>query len=167
MTYRFCRCQCHPKCPNLQGWYLELRPDDAETVMKVHKGVTATYWAKFGMDPHIDPTSPYNPIKLAALWLQGVERFLLVGETILVNVNGGLMPFDGAIILETIGSDNLDWNTRFDDEIITISRWPEGKHYYLCSSKYRIFVPDRHPTFEDANKAALRFVPAERIKSKC
>jgi hypothetical protein len=32
MKYRFHRCQSHAKCPDLTGWYLELRPDDAETV---------------------------------------------------------------------------------------------------------------------------------------
>ena len=105
--------------------------------------------------------------KLAAQWLQGVERFLLAGETILVNVNGGTMPLDGTTILVTAESDDIDWNVQYDDEIITISRWPEGKHYYLCSSKYRIFVPDKHSTFEAARKAALRHVSANRIKSRC
>jgi hypothetical protein len=170
MKYHFHRCQTHSKLPDLQGWYLELRPDDPETVMKVHRGVAAIYYAKFGQDPHIqaDETRKtlYNPVKLAASWLLSVERYLMAGEIVLVNVNGGLMPLHGTVILETVASDDIDWDVRFDDEIVTISRWPEGKHYYLCSNKSRIFVPDKHSTYEAARKAASRYAPAERIKSR-
>jgi len=74
------------------------------------------------------------------------------------------MPFEGAIILETIESRKLIWPEQFDGEIITISRWPEGKHYYLCSNKQRIFVPDKYRTFEAAYEVALCYVPDERIK---
>jgi len=165
--YRFYRCQCHPKCPDLIGWYLEVRPDDPETVMKVHKGVTGLYFFKFGMDPHIqkdeDRRALYNPIRLAALWLQSVEHYLLRGETLLVNSNGGMMPLDGVKILETVQSDKIDWDMRFDDEIVTICRWPEGRHWYLCSSKHRIFVPDKYDSYEEAHKVALRYVPADRL----
>jgi hypothetical protein len=171
MTYKFHRCQTHPKCPDSIGWYLELRPDDPETMMKVHRGVSAMYFHKFGMDPHLKPDTVrghfYNPIRLAALWLTGIERFFSEGETALVNVNGGLMPLDGTIILETVESDDIAWDERFDDEIITVSRWPQAKHFYLCSSKGRLFVPDKYATFEAAHTAALRFVPEERIKSRC
>jgi hypothetical protein len=44
---------------------------------------------------------------------------------------------------------------RFDDERITICRWPQGKHSYLCSSKHRIFVPDKHDSYDEARKVAL------------
>jgi len=123
--------------------------------MKVHKGVTGLYYFKFGMDPHVDPTGPYNPIKLAAQWLLSVERYLLTGEAVLVNSNGGLMPRIGAIVLGEVESDKLIWPDHYEDEVLTISRWPERRHYYLCSNKGRIFVPDKHNTFEDAHKAAL------------
>jgi hypothetical protein len=36
----------------------------------------------------------------------------------------------------------------------------------LCSNKSRIFVPDKHNTYVAARKAASRYVPAERIKSR-
>lgn len=170
MKYRFHRCQPHAKCPDLTGWYLELRPNDTDTLMKVHRGVVGIYYNKFGLDPHIQKdellNAIYNPIVLGAKWIEGALRFLLDGETLLVNFNGGIMPMVGTIILETVESDDLDWDVRYDDETITISRWPEGKHWYLCSNKLRIFIPDKYTTYTDAYKAAQRFVPVARIKTK-
>lgn len=77
------------------------------------------------------------------------------------------MPLYGTKILETVESDNLYWDDYFDDEIVTISRWPKAKHFYLASNKGRIFVPDKYNTYKVAYMAVLRYVPADRIKSKC
>jgi hypothetical protein len=96
-----------------------------------------------------------------------VERYLLTGESVLVNCNGGIMPMHDTKILETVQSDDLDWNVQYDDEIVTISKWMIARHYYLCSNEGRLFVPDKHSTYEAAYRAALRHVPVERIKSKC
>lgn len=171
MRYKFHRCQCHSKLPNLTGWYVELRPDDVETLMKLHKGVAGLYYFKFGMDPHIQANDTlrtfYNPVKLSSQWFLGINRFLMAGETVLVNCNGGMMPLLGTTILETVESDDLDWNVEYDDEIITIGKWFGAKHYYLGSSKGRMFVPDKYNEWETAYRAALRHVPAERIKSRC
>ena len=138
--YRFHRCQPHFKCPNLTGWYLELRPDDPETLMKVHRGVVNLYFFRFGQDPHIQADENcralYNPIKLAAGWLQSMEHYLLRNETVVVNVNGDIMPMDGVKILETVESDDLHWSNRFDDERITLSKWPETKHWYLAARRW-------------------------------
>jgi hypothetical protein len=169
--YRFHRCQVHRKLPNLQGWYLEIHPDDIETLIKIHRGVTYLYFAKFGLDPHIKKESAenilYHPIRLAATWLVTIERYLLNKKTVLVNANGGMMPYDGAIILETTESDDIAWDVCYDDEQIMISRWPQGKHYYLSSNKNRIFVPEKHISYEAARQIALRFVSAEHIRSQC
>lgn len=168
--YTFHRCQPHAKCPDLTGWYLELRPNDAETVMRLHKGVTGLYFFKFGQDPHIQKDESqralYNPIRLAAGWLQSVESYLLRGETVLVNCNGGIMPLDGVPIFDTVESDNIRWNDRFDDERVLISRWPRGKHYYLASNKNRVFIPTKYDSYDEAHREALRYVPADRIRTK-
>jgi hypothetical protein len=175
ITYRFHLCQPHAKCPDLTGWYLELRPDDAETVIKVHRSVAVLYFFRFGQNPHITPTDSektdelgafYNPIKLAAQWLCTVEHYLLRGETLLVNSNGGIMPMEGAIIFDTVESSKLHWNDRFEDEIVTVSRWPQAKHWYLASSKHRVFIPGKYNSYDEAHREALRYVPTERIKTK-
>ncbi len=168
--HRFHLLQPHVKCPDLTGWYLELRPDDSETIMAVHKGVAALYFFKFGQDPHIqkDETQRllYNPIRLAANWLVSVERFLMQGEAVLVNAFGGMMPLAGAIILDTVESSVLHWPGRNDDEKITVSRWPAGRHWYLSSNKGRVFCPAKYDSLAEARHEALRYVPAERIKTK-
>ena len=169
--YTFCRCQLHPKCPDLTGWCLRITPNDPiETLMSVHRGVVSLYFHKFGEDPHIQADAArrdlYNPLKLATSWLQTAERFLLRGEAIFVNVNGGMMPAKDVTILETVESDKIDWDVQYEDEVITISRWPEGRHYYLCSNKQRIFIPDRYNEYADAIKAAKRY-KAKIVSNNC
>jgi len=110
--------------------------------------------------------SLYNPIKLAAGWLLSVERFLVQGEAVLVNANGGMMPLAGAMILDTVESDDPHWDDRYDDERITISRWPAGKHWYLSSNKGRVFCPAKYDSLDEARQEAMRYVPADRIKTK-
>lgn len=170
MTYRFHRCQCHPKCPDLTGWYLEIKPDNGETVMKVHRGICGLYFFKFGMTPYSQANKDwrafYDPLRLAAGWLMSVEHYLMNGETILVNSNGGIMPMDGAKILDTVESTNLHWNDRFDDEIVTIFRWPQAEHWYLASNKHRVFIPGKYNTYKAAEREALCYVPTDRIKTK-
>jgi len=138
--------------------------------MKVHRGICHLYCAKFGLDPRAQKNETqkalYNPIKLAAGWFQNVERYLLAGETVLVNSSGGFMLMGGTTILETIESGDLHWDDRFDTETITIHKWPKGKHWYLTSNKNRVFIPEKHGSLTAARKAALRFVPADRIETK-
>jgi len=138
--------------------------------MRVHKGVAGLYFFKFGMDPHIQADEVrkfhYSPVRLAAMWLQTVEGYLLTGEAILVNSNGGIMPLDGTIILDTVESTSLHWNDRFDDEIVTICRWPQAKHWYLSSSKHRVFIPGKYNSYDEARREALRYVPKDHIKTK-
>ena len=71
-----------------------------------------------------------------------------------------MFPARETTILETTESDKIDWAIRYEDERITISRWPEAKHYYLCSNRNRMFVPDKYNEYADALKAARRYVPA-------
>jgi len=159
MKYTFHCCQPHAKCPTLTGWYLVLRPDDLETLIKIHRGVCVLYFLQ---------KSPlyYNPIKLAALWLASIENYLVAGETVLVNSSGGIMPFNGTIILETVESNDLHWNDRYDDEEITISRWPQGKHWYLVSNKERVFIPAKYSSYTEARTEALRYAPHDRLHLK-
>lgn len=158
--YKFLLCQPDPRFSDT-GWYLELRPDDPETVLKVHKGVTRFYYAKFG--PRTVEVPGCNPLDLVARWLSTVEQHLMAGVTLVVNSSGGWLPKDKVVVVAERESERLVWPTDFDDETITISRWPDGTHWYLCSNKDRIFVPDKYCTYEAAYKAARAFVPKDRI----
>jgi hypothetical protein len=165
-VYRFHRCNTDPRFPDLQDWRIEIRPDDPDTLEKIHRGVAAAYLARFGKDPHRWNDPYYNWLTLGAKWLQTAEKLLWDGP-IVVNINGGILPRDAVVILETVETEEIDFNVRFENEVITITRWREGKHYWLASSKFRLFVPDKHNTYADARKHALRYVSADRIKGNC
>jgi len=166
--YHFARCQPDAGCPDLQGWYLILEPDDLDALMALHKGVASLYYCKYGMDPHLKPDSDEgflkNPIRLAALWLGTVEKFLSAGTTLAVNSSGGMIPLDSVKVLATVEQEKMVWPDLYDDEKITISRWPEGKHYYLSSNKNRVFVPPSYNSYTDAYAAARKYT--ENIHAK-
>lgn len=165
--YHFVRCQPDTKCPDLQGWYLILEPDTVETLEKLHRGVAHFYYAKYGMNPHIDVLGKdwfKHPIRLAALWLQTIEKFLAAGTTLAVNSSGGMLPLDDVKVLATTESERMAWPDLHEDEIVTISLWPEGKHFYLSSNKNRVFVPPQYVRYEDALHAAK--IHTENIETK-
>lgn len=168
--YHFAHCQPHSKCPDTFGWYLILKPDDLDALMKLHKSVAYLCFAKFGMNPHIKPDSVEgvlkNPIRLAALWLQTMEKFLLRGETVLVNSSGGMMPYDETKIRTVVDREKMIWpSDEFDpDEIITISRWPRAHHFYLSSNKNRVFVPSKCTNYENAKRVAEQYTSNIRTK---
>lgn len=165
--YRFVRCQPHAEYPGFQGWYLVLKPDDIDALMELHKGVANFYYRKFGMDPHITESEmamAYNPIILTAKWLCSVEHFLLVGTTLVINQSGGMVPLDSVKVLAEIESERMTWPNCYEDEVVTISRWPKGQHYYLSSNKNRIFVPPKYIQYFSALQAAKKYT--DNVKSK-
>lgn len=164
--YQFARCQTHPKFLDLQGWYLILEPDDVDTLMDLHQGVAKMYFHKFWMDPHLseyDKAGMCNPVKLATSWMQSVMKLLSAGP-VMVNSSGGMLP-PGGKVLSTIESKTMSWPVIYEDEIITVCRWPEGRHFYLSSNKNRIFVPSKYHEYEAALHAARQYT--DNIKEKC
>ena len=97
--------------------------------------------------------------------VESLESALLEGD-LLVNPAGGFVAKRDLIVLAEIKRRDLIWPEVFADEIITISRWPKGTHYYLSSNRGRVFVPEKFVTYRAARLAALRYVPADRIRSR-
>jgi|WetSurMetagenome_2_1015567.scaffolds.fasta_scaffold48853_6 hypothetical protein len=151
--YRFHLCNTDLRFPDLQDWRIEIQPNDLDTLMKIHRGVAAVYLSRGGDDW----------LMLSAQWFQSAVLYLWKGP-IVVNSCGGLLPLEDVVVLDTVDSEELDFHVRYDDEIITISRWPQGHHYYLASNKLRIFDPVKYISFAGAYQAALRFVSKDRIK---
>lgn len=155
--YRFLRCQTHPKCPSVIGWYLVL--DNIDTAIKLHRGVATMYLEQFGGDPHLlksTGASCYHPVTLAANWLNTVGQ-AISNASILVNSKGGWMTFDGVTVLGEVTSDELVWPEQLDDEVIFIGKYPDGRHYYLSSNKGRIFAPPKHTTYQAAERMAKQY----------
>ena len=162
MPYRFARCQVHPAFDDVQGWFLEVQGDDPQLLAALHKSITAKYCSMLGEDSH---GCGADATRLAAAWLQSLESALQEGE-VLVNPAGGIVAKRDLIVLAEIKRRDLTWPEVLADEIITISKWPKGKHYYLCSNRGRVFVPEKFTTYRAARLAALRYVPADRIRSR-
>jgi len=160
MTYHFARCQVHPEF-DVQGWFLEVQGDNPRLVAALHKSMVAKYCSMLGEDSH----GSGNATRFAALWLQSLESALQEGN-VLVNPAGGIVAKCDLIVLAEIKRPDLTWPENFADEIITIAKWPKGKHYYLCSNRGRVFVPEKFSTYRAARLSALRYVPADRIKSR-
>ena len=159
--YKFIRCQPHAKCPDLHGWYLILRPDDLDTLIRIHRGVCGLLYHKFGLDPRT-PESEFlgmvcNPINLAAGWLVAVEKHLAAGIALAINSSGGWFPLSRMKILVEEESTRLIWPDKYKNEVVTISRWPEGRHYYLSSNKNRVFTSGKHNTYKDALQVARMY----------
>lgn len=158
--YRFARCQPHAKYPNLQGWYLILEPADVETLMKLSRGVAGFYYHKFGFDSHTPQSEIafwYNPIRLTGTWLKFIEKYLAAGIILAVNSAGGMLPLDSVKVIAETESSWLIWPDEYKSEMITISRWPKGKHYYLSSNKDRIFIPAKYSTYASAVQTARMY----------
>jgi hypothetical protein len=165
--YRFVRCQTHPKCPNLIGWYLVIEQGDIDVLMKLHRGVATMYLQQFGGDPHLlnsELASLYHPVMLAAKWLNTVMQETF-NRPILVNFKGGWMTFDGVLVLGEITSDKLIWPKQFDDEVITIGKYPDGRHYYLSSNRGRLFAPPKHTTYQAAAQVAKQYTDQIRERN--
>jgi len=161
--YRFLRCQVHPAFADVQGWFLEVS-GDPELLAALRQGVLAKYRQMFGEDAHGSPGAS-NAERLADNWLRSLEEELEQGE-VAMNPAGGFVAARDLIVLAEIESDDLIWPEHFADEIIVISKWPKGRHYYLSSNRERVFVPEKFHTYQAARGAALRYVPADRIRSK-
>lgn len=166
--YRFIRCRPHKKV-DTQGWYLILSEEMGigycrDLVDKLHNSISNFYYFKFGMDPHLKDKPFYNPIALAAKWFESVISALVNSETLAMNSCGGWFPLGDTEILEEVWSDELRWPDRYPDEVITISRWPDGQHFYLTSNQDRLFSLSKFNTVAAAEREAKKYT--DKIKEK-
>lgn len=159
MMYKFILCITNPRCPDTQGWYLVLEPHDLATFMELHLGIANFYFRKFGTGgpPSKGPDLgvPRNPIRLAELWLETVEKFRVAGTTLVVNSCGGVLPLSSVEVVTEVESEKMYWPREHGGfERITISRWSQASHYYLSSNMGRVFVPPKYAHYEDARHTA-------------
>lgn len=149
----------HLMCLDLQDWRLEIRPEDHGLLVKVWEMVTRQRFVDACNDPHTPPWSWKT-----GRWIETAERLLADGAVILVNCAGGMTPPIGVAILATIRSDRLEWPEYFEDERITISRWPRARYYYLCSNHNRLF-PEKFNSYQQAEAEARKYT--DKITSNC
>lgn len=162
MNYEFHRVRCHPKL-DLSGWYLLVKHDDHELFEQVHRSVAQGMFWKFHTDPHLynqknwKPTEWgqfYNPVKLAAGWVQTALDGCYKFGMIYVNSNGGIMCGKEHEVFETCIRDVLrfpDADNHKEGVTITISKWGAGNHYYLRSNKALLFSQEKYDSYDLAH----------------
>lgn len=155
-------------------WLLRIGEYDLDLMQEVNDKVLMEYSSKFWNDEHnrigINTRSIYHevisPTALGFKRLEAMYKALEDKKYIYVNKNGGWF-FDSKYPkkVETITKDELIWPDDEDkDEIITISSWYKGAHFYLNSTKRKFdFKLD---SLEDAKQEALKFVSEKQIKIK-
>jgi hypothetical protein len=138
--------------------------------MELHLGIANFYFCKFGTGGSgtksgPDLGVPRNPIRLAELWLETVEKHRAAGTTLVVNSCGGMLPLDSVEVITEAESEKMYWpRERGGFEEITISRWSQASHYYLSSDAGRIFVPPKYARYEDARRVAEMYT--DKINDK-
>lgn len=175
MNYEFHRVRCHPKL-DLSGWYLVITHDAQDLLEQVHRSVAQGMFMRFHTDPHLynqktwKPTEWgqfYNPVRLAAGWIQSALDGLYKHGMIYVNNCGGLMFGESHEVFETCIRDVLKFPDAADHKDgvkITISRYGGCPHYYLRSNKTMLFSQDKFDTFDAAMFEAKQYAFENNIE---
>lgn len=176
--YTFVQMKCHPKIRHLKVWCLKILAAEMDIFASIHTSVATHIFLRFGKDPHLfyqdmgeareEESRFCTPLHLAGLWGETVERVLQEFGYVLINESGGLFPPRKPLRpLATVHQKECVWpdsyTKKYADELITILRWQDGKHYYLKSNRGRIFLPDKHNSFRAAKAVAKNFVPSNKI----
>jgi hypothetical protein len=173
MNHTFLRLQLK-HCPRVEGWFLLVNPADAEAELALHKSVTSSLFLQSIADPkktsdpmlkaRIEALGLHSPVRLGAAWIGTLHKLTREGAVVM-NINGGMSPLEGWKIIARHDSDKLEWPVFYDDEIIRLHKWaePNATHYYLKSSRGRIFDPVKFDSLDDATAQAAKFVTADRI----
>lgn len=156
MSYTFYRCIPEKRFPNEQCWYVELLPGDVGLLAELNRAIAYFYLMKF-------TSGVVSPRFLLEQWMCQVEKFLLDRNAILVNCRGGILLKSSVIILAKTTNTKLIWPEYFPDEEIIISRWSGGTHWYLSSTKERLFADNKFDTIEEASDTALMYVTQDKI----
>jgi hypothetical protein len=191
LKYTFRKIQCHEKIPDLTGWYWYINTDEAllDYISRT-KGISAN--SIHEVSKRLHPDDPFQghysdavslalDLKIRTTYGEGQKINLM---TLTEEVNDilvkpkidmymshpgiylganliGFTPDCGQRVVHEIVKNEYDFPET--DEIITISRWGDGKHFYLSSSTGRDFKK-KYNTYKQAEERALKFVDKDNIR---
>jgi len=172
MKYTFIKTQLN-HCPNVTGWYLKWNTNDSAMLSDLHQFVTVTALLSYKDNPHLQKSVKegdvyayhHNPVVRGQKWIATIEKYRSQSPYLLINKAGGWMFLDNGVkVIGEIQSDKFQFPTDEIDkrERITISIWPDGKHYYLTSSKNTV-IP-KCDSLDEAMEIAKKYALPERIK---
>jgi hypothetical protein len=174
MKYTFVLCSPDARFPDYKDWYLKLT--DPKQIGDMHDMLTKVLDSKFGKDPHLfnqktgEPVSSiapiFHPSVLGAHWITTAISMFQQHGVVYVGALGQMFPPVNFVIHTELEKAKLAFPTEDNSEIITITKWKDGLHYYLSSNKGRIFEVSRYSNYDSAFKEAKRHVGTKRIKYK-
>lgn len=176
MTYVFAKIKVHPKL-DLTAWYLVLRRGMMDKVMDLHRSAAIAMFLKFHHNPHLynqktwEPLNAesefYNPVKLSAGWLQTAMNGLKQFGVIYIGTAHGVLFGENIEVLEERASEKFEWPTDSKEGVtITVSSWPDGKHYYLTASNNQVFSKPKFDTLSQAMCEARKYAFENNIRVK-
>jgi len=159
MSYTFVNVQ-NRKQKYLKGWYLKCPLSNTELLMKMGKVLLSRALKKLTHGK----TCKINIVKMGEDLYKCWDDLLFSNhKAIYFNPNGSWMAdIKGYKTHETRESDKLVWPTE-EDEVITISRWRRGGHWYLSSSANRMFEKNGFSTCNGAETVAKNYVKKDFI----
>lgn len=125
--------QLHSKLPKLKEWRM-LVTGASSTEAEWAIGMPAkTIANRIFRDPHMNSDNPLGPSYIKAAGLASINIFsrLLAGESLLVNKVGGYCLYSPQSEIKRVTQDK--WPDE-EHEVFTLSRWPNGTHWYPSSS---------------------------------
>jgi hypothetical protein len=171
--FEFVNCRADPRF-DATCWYLIVRGDDQKTFEAVHKGVCHMLYHRFDADPHIQRDkerepgmySIFNVAHMGGMWCQGIEKMFSAYGLALVGTRGGFRPgpCEESEVLARIKRRELIWPDA--DAEITVSKWPEGRHWYLSAKGGMVFSPHRFNTQKGAVEWATKISSNVKVKSR-
>lgn len=177
-TYHFVKLKCHPKIPDLFGWYLAITQPEIDLFMKCHRSAVGTLFMKFHNDPHLfdqktfratsEHSHFFNPVKLGAGWLMTAQKAIFEHGIVYMNKCHGL-TFGKVEIVEELVLNELRFPLNDEekkDTIITVSRWGSGTHYYLRANNGQVFSQPKFDTMDEALVEARKFALEKNIRVK-
>lgn len=168
-VFKFHKCYLDKRFKNKPVWMLELSKDNLKAIIDFNTGFMNQRFIKSGIDPHtwVEGTSNCetklllmlrHPLILAGNQLVVFLNKVNTGRTLLVQNTGSFVVKDDSVeIIETVERPDFNQWPEIDDkkEIIYISKWPDGTHYYLRgkTSNNRVFN-GKYNSFDEAYAAA-------------
>ncbi len=150
--YTFVLTQLHYKLPDLLEWRLLVDADFPNVDVMLEK-YEHRIMLKLA-DPHIKTGTFYANTLFDAinLYADRISRRLVAGEQILMNRNGGYSFYRLQDDKKRVERDTLMFPDQ-DIEIITLSTWPNGTHYYPTSNNLnRDFGGKKYKTTKAENR---------------
>jgi len=154
-------------------WVVLVEKNDIDLITVLRNALAAKLFLKFKKDPHLYENEVpqnlmsvlYSPTRLIDGWSDTMDRLLNNDNAVYINVNGGIVPKDRSVkVVLREEKDEFAFPVTYEDEIIRVSCWKNGKHWYLSSNKDRIFVPEKFDTIAEATMESKKYVGEDRIE---